>query len=81
MYAWFLEPGQREMNPAHARAAPGGGMGANASGNFLYAANFHAGAIDVFDKDFHHPPRNRSSKRDACHVTGADRNGTTAPMA
>jgi uncharacterized protein (TIGR03118 family) len=28
-------------------------IGANASGNFLYAANFHAGAIDVFDKDFH----------------------------
>jgi uncharacterized protein (TIGR03118 family) len=28
-------------------------IGANASGNFLYAANFHAGTIDVFDKDFH----------------------------
>ena len=28
-------------------------MGANASGNHLYAANFHAGTIDVFDKDFH----------------------------
>src|SRR6266496_1237245 len=27
-------------------------IGANASGNFLYAANFHAGTIDVFDKDF-----------------------------
>lgn len=28
-------------------------IGANASGNFLYAANFHAGTIDVFDKNFH----------------------------
>lgn len=28
-------------------------IGANASGNFLYAANFHAGTIDVFDTDFH----------------------------
>jgi uncharacterized protein (TIGR03118 family) len=28
-------------------------IGANADGNFLYAANFHAGTIDVFDKDFH----------------------------
>src|SRR5512143_2283228 len=28
-------------------------IGANASGNFLYATNFHAGTIDVFDKDFH----------------------------
>ena len=28
-------------------------IGANANGNFLYAANFHAGTIDVFDKDFH----------------------------
>jgi uncharacterized protein (TIGR03118 family) len=30
-------------------------IGSNASGNFLYAANFHAGTIDVFDKDFHTP--------------------------
>src|SRR5512143_1454782 len=28
-------------------------IGANASGNFLYAANFHAGTIDVFDMNFH----------------------------
>src|SRR6266508_2101871 len=28
-------------------------IGANAAGNFLYAANFHAGTIDVFDKNFH----------------------------
>jgi uncharacterized protein (TIGR03118 family) len=28
-------------------------IGSNASGNFLYAANFHAGTIDVFDKGFH----------------------------
>jgi uncharacterized protein (TIGR03118 family) len=27
-------------------------LGSNASGNFLYAANFYAAAIDVFDKDF-----------------------------
>jgi uncharacterized protein (TIGR03118 family) len=27
-------------------------IGANGSGNFLYAANFHAGTIDVFDKNF-----------------------------
>jgi uncharacterized protein (TIGR03118 family) len=27
-------------------------IGANAAGNFLYAANFHAGTIEVFDKDF-----------------------------
>jgi uncharacterized protein (TIGR03118 family) len=27
-------------------------LAANASGNFLYAANFHSGNIDVFDKDF-----------------------------
>lgn len=30
-------------------------IGSNASGNFLYATNFHAGTIDVFDKDFHTP--------------------------
>ena len=28
-------------------------IGSNASGNFLYAANFLAGTIDVFDKNFH----------------------------
>jgi uncharacterized protein (TIGR03118 family) len=28
-------------------------IGSNAAGNFLYAANFHAGTIEVFDKDFH----------------------------
>jgi len=27
-------------------------IGSNGSGNFLYAANFHAGTIDVFDKNF-----------------------------
>lgn len=27
-------------------------LGNNASGTFLFAANFHAGAIDVFDKNF-----------------------------
>jgi uncharacterized protein (TIGR03118 family) len=28
-------------------------MGSNASGNFLYAANFGQGRIDVFDRNFH----------------------------
>ncbi len=28
-------------------------LGSNASGNFLYAANFHEGTIDVFDRNFH----------------------------
>ena len=28
-------------------------LGSTASGNFLYAANFHDATIDVFDKDFH----------------------------
>jgi uncharacterized protein (TIGR03118 family) len=28
-------------------------IGSNSSGNFLYAANFRAGTIDVFDKNFH----------------------------
>jgi uncharacterized protein (TIGR03118 family) len=27
-------------------------MGSNTNGNFLFAANFHAGTIDVFDKNF-----------------------------
>ena len=27
-------------------------MGSNVNGNFLFAANFHAGTIDVFDKNF-----------------------------
>jgi uncharacterized protein (TIGR03118 family) len=27
-------------------------LGSNATGNFLFAANFRSGAIDVFDKDF-----------------------------
>jgi len=51
------------VNPNHAILAvdnsgaeaiyKGLAIGTNASGNFLYAANFHAGTIDVFDKDFH----------------------------
>jgi uncharacterized protein (TIGR03118 family) len=28
-------------------------LGRNAQGNFLFATNFHAGTIDVFDKNFH----------------------------
>jgi uncharacterized protein (TIGR03118 family) len=27
-------------------------LGSNAQGNFLYAANFHAGTVDVFDKNY-----------------------------
>lgn len=40
-------------NSASGAIYKGLASGANASGNFLYAANFHAGTIDVFDKDFH----------------------------
>ncbi|MGE5224033.1 MAG: TIGR03118 family protein [Omnitrophica WOR_2 bacterium] len=39
-------------NSASGAIYKGLAIGANASGNFLYAANFHAGTIDVFDKDF-----------------------------
>jgi uncharacterized protein (TIGR03118 family) len=28
-------------------------LGSNSSGNFLYATNFHAGTVDVFDASFH----------------------------
>jgi uncharacterized protein (TIGR03118 family) len=40
-------------NSASGAVYKGLAFGSNASGNFLYAANFHAGTIDVFDKDFH----------------------------
>lgn len=40
-------------NSASQAVYKGLAIGANASGNFLYAANFHDGTIDVFDKDFH----------------------------
>lgn len=39
-------------NSASGAIYKGLALGANASGNFLYAANFHAGTIDVFDKNF-----------------------------
>jgi uncharacterized protein (TIGR03118 family) len=39
-------------NSASGAIYKGLAIGANGSGNFLYAANFHAGTIDVFDKDF-----------------------------
>jgi uncharacterized protein (TIGR03118 family) len=39
-------------NSASGAIYKGLAIGSNASGNFLYAANFSAGTIDVFDKDF-----------------------------
>jgi len=39
-------------NSASGAVYKGLAIGSTASGNFLYAANFHAGTIDVFDKDF-----------------------------
>ncbi len=39
-------------NSATGAVYKGLAIGSNDSGNFLYATNFHAGTIDVFDKDF-----------------------------
>ena len=39
-------------NSASGAVYKGLAIGSNASGNFLYAANFHDGTIDVFDKNF-----------------------------
>jgi len=39
-------------NSATGAVYKGLAIGSNASGNFLYAANFHDGTIDVFDKNF-----------------------------
>jgi uncharacterized protein (TIGR03118 family) len=39
-------------NSASGAVYKGLALGSNASGNFLYAANFHDGRIDVFDKHF-----------------------------
>jgi uncharacterized protein (TIGR03118 family) len=39
-------------NSAAGAVYKGLAIGSNASGNFLYAANFSAGTIDVFDKNF-----------------------------
>jgi uncharacterized protein (TIGR03118 family) len=58
--------GGRAVRAVDNPSGPGGGGGAvytglalaaNASGTFLYAANFRAGTVDVFDRDFHavHP--------------------------
>ena len=38
--------------PANGAVYKGLALGSNASGNFLFAANFRSGAIDVFDKNF-----------------------------
>jgi uncharacterized protein (TIGR03118 family) len=38
--------------PADGAVYKGLAMGSNASGNFLFATNFRAGTIDVFDKNF-----------------------------
>ena len=40
-------------NSASGAVYKGLAIGSNASGNFLYAANFHAGTVDVFDGSFH----------------------------
>ena len=40
-------------NSASGAVYKGLALGNNASGNFLYATNFHAGSIDVFDSSFH----------------------------
>jgi uncharacterized protein (TIGR03118 family) len=40
-------------NSASGAIYKGVAIGSTTSGDFLYAANFHAGTIDVFDKDFH----------------------------
>jgi len=40
-------------NSASGAVYKGLAIGSNASGNFLYAANFHAGTVDVFDGSLH----------------------------
>jgi uncharacterized protein (TIGR03118 family) len=40
-------------NAANGAVYKGLAIGSNATGNFLFAANFRAGTIDVFDKNFH----------------------------
>jgi uncharacterized protein (TIGR03118 family) len=40
-------------NSASGAVYKGLALGNNGSGNFLYATNFHAGTIDVFDAQFH----------------------------
>jgi uncharacterized protein (TIGR03118 family) len=40
-------------NSASGAVYKGLASGRNAQGNFLFATNFHAGTIDVFDKNFH----------------------------
>jgi uncharacterized protein (TIGR03118 family) len=39
-------------NSAAAAVYKGVALGSSSMGNFLYATNFHAGTVDVFDKDF-----------------------------
>lgn len=41
-----------EVNNSASAVYKGVTMGNNGSGNFLYAANFHDGTVDVFDKNF-----------------------------
>jgi uncharacterized protein (TIGR03118 family) len=43
-----------EGNPPAGAVYKGLAMGSVGSSNFLYATNFHAGTIDVFDKNFAH---------------------------
>ena len=41
-------------NSSHGAAYTGLAIGSNAHGNFLFAANFAQGTVDVIDKTFHH---------------------------
>jgi uncharacterized protein (TIGR03118 family) len=42
------------VNPSPAAVYKGLAIGSNANGTFLYATNFRAGTVDVFDSNFHH---------------------------
>ena len=42
------------LGPSSAAVYKGLAIGSNSQGTFLYAANFRAGTVDVFDTSFHH---------------------------
>ncbi|TME99142.1 MAG: TIGR03118 family protein [Chloroflexi bacterium] len=42
------------VGPSSAAVYKGLAIGSNSQGTFLYAANFRAGTVDVFDTNFHH---------------------------
>jgi len=55
--AWNLQIGSKTAvltvdNSAKGAVYKGLALGASSSGNVLYATNFHAGTVDVFDADF-----------------------------